>query len=56
MSINAFVCPECEDQLPEVSINDCAPELLDAGILYLLLARPDAPFANIDASCMRARF
>ncbi len=31
-----------------MSFNDCAPELLDNGILYLLLARPDQPFSNIE--------
>jgi len=48
MSINAFDCPSCEDQLQAMSFNACAPALLDAGILYLLLARPDQPFANIE--------
>lgn len=49
MSQNAYDCPSsCEDQLPPVSINDCAPNLLDAGILYVLVGRPGESFANVE--------
>lgn len=48
MSINLITCPTCEDQLPEASFNACGPELLDGGLLGILVARPDQPFVNIE--------
>lgn len=48
MSTNLITCPTCEDQLPEVEFNECGPDLLDGGLLGILIARPDQPFANIE--------
>ncbi len=48
MSLNLITCPECEDQLPPVLFNPCGPELRTMGLLGILVARPDQPFANIE--------
>lgn len=48
MSQNLIECPACEDQLPVVELNPCGPDLLDGGLLGILFARPDQPFANIE--------
>lgn len=41
-------CPVCSDQLPEAEFNPCGPDLLDDGLIGILLARPDQGFANIE--------
>ena len=48
MSQNNFTCPSCEDQLPVVEFDPCAPDLLYNGIVAMLIARPGEPFANIE--------
>ena len=48
MSQSTVDCPVCSDQLPEVSFNPCGPDLLDDGVIGLLLARPDQGFANVE--------
>lgn len=49
MSQNTYTCPtDCEAQLPVLAFNECAPELRDNAVAYILLARPDQPFANIE--------
>ncbi len=49
MSLDLLECPDgCDSLLQPTDFNACNPDLLDAEIVYWLIAKGDQPIANIE--------